>query len=787
MKDTTMTKYILQLGVCITFLTASAPAWAGPCPECTEVGGLICKDTTWYLADSPYCVTPDAGGSILIGCDATLTIEAGVEVRFKTGMGITVGSIPFGAGCLVARGTEGAEIRFTSNDPCEDPPGTADPGDWARIFFSDDACDAVFDAEGEYISGGILEYVIVEYAGSSGPAITAENSSPYLAYCEVHDNQDRGINVTSSGAGDVKIQYCMVHHNNSEIDGGSALAVQASGGGGVDIDYCQVFDHQDARGIYVNAGPLPATIEYCEIYNCTVNASGAGIYLTGGADHIVSHNVIEDCVAVCNECRGGGIFVDARTTLEGNIVRNNSVTASSWERVYGGGIYLGGNSDGSTLSNNEVTGNTAEAGRRARGGGVQLLFSANCTLTGNTITGNSTSYWNNEDSNGGGISLHGSGGCRLTGNTVTGNSTSGPTWALGGGIYLWDSANCTLTQNTVTGNSTSGSNAHGGGICLQNSGTGTGTDFGLRGNTVADNVMTGNDAKGGGIFVWNSGNTILESNSITGNQASGAGADAGGLGVWDSANCILTENTITNNTCGDKGGGILFNNSGSAMLQGNTITDNTCGNTGGGIWIQNSPGCTLDSSRITGNTAVNNAGGIFLWQSNNFTMTETVVKCNHTVGGTTGGIWVGGESPPSQNVSFAGDPDAGTYNTISQNDGYFVWNDNPYDASGINDIDATYLNWCTEDPGPINVCIWDFFDDASLAFVVWNPPAPPGPPCCPWDLDCNGSVGVKDLLFLLGTWGPCPPKGDCPADFDLSGDVGVKDLLFLLGAWGPCP
>ena len=58
---------------------------------------------------------------------------------------------------------------------------------------------------------------------------------------------------------------------------------------------------------------------------------------------------------------------------------------------------------------------------------------------------------------------------------------------------------------------------------------------------------------------------------------------------------------------------------------------------------------------------------------------------------------------------------------------------------------------------------------------------------CPHDLDADGSVGVKDLLILLGAWGPCPPKGDCPADFDDSGDVGVKDLLFLLGAWGPCP
>ena len=55
---------------------------------------------------------------------------------------------------------------------------------------------------------------------------------------------------------------------------------------------------------------------------------------------------------------------------------------------------------------------------------------------------------------------------------------------------------------------------------------------------------------------------------------------------------------------------------------------------------------------------------------------------------------------------------------------------------------------------------------------------------CPWELDNNNDVGVKDLLILLGAWGPC--KG-CPADFDGSGDVGVKDLLVLLGAWGPCP
>ena len=57
---------------------------------------------------------------------------------------------------------------------------------------------------------------------------------------------------------------------------------------------------------------------------------------------------------------------------------------------------------------------------------------------------------------------------------------------------------------------------------------------------------------------------------------------------------------------------------------------------------------------------------------------------------------------------------------------------------------------------------------------------------CPWDIDGDNDVGVKDLLFLLGAWGPCPKKGDCPADFDNTGDVNVPDLLALLGNWGPC-
>lgn len=55
---------------------------------------------------------------------------------------------------------------------------------------------------------------------------------------------------------------------------------------------------------------------------------------------------------------------------------------------------------------------------------------------------------------------------------------------------------------------------------------------------------------------------------------------------------------------------------------------------------------------------------------------------------------------------------------------------------------------------------------------------------CDADLDGNGSVGVIDLLILLGNWGPCTDCNDCPADLDGDCTVGVIDLIMLLSNWG---
>ena len=64
----------------------------------------------------------------------------------------------------------------------------------------------------------------------------------------------------------------------------------------------------------------------------------------------------------------------------------------------------------------------------------------------------------------------------------------------------------------------------------------------------------------------------------------------------------------------------------------------------------------------------------------------------------------------------------------------------------------------------------------------------PGEPCeteppCVGDIDEDGTVGVSDLLAIVGMWGEAGGAGDIDED----GTVGVGDLLLAIDAWGDCP
>lgn len=51
------------------------------------------------------------------------------------------------------------------------------------------------------------------------------------------------------------------------------------------------------------------------------------------------------------------------------------------------------------------------------------------------------------------------------------------------------------------------------------------------------------------------------------------------------------------------------------------------------------------------------------------------------------------------------------------------------------------------------------------------------------DIDRDEVVGIRDLLIMLGLWGPCSECGGCEADLDGDCTVGFDDLLIVLSNW----
>jgi hypothetical protein len=185
-------------------------------------------------------------------------------------------------------------------------------------------------------------------------------------------------------------------------------------------------------------------------------------------------------------------WLDGFTISEGNadVSSNITVNGVTIARIRGGGVCTTGGT--TTLTNNSLSGNTAEFG-----GGIYTLFGT-ITLTNNSLSGNKAGSF------GGGIyTLSGT-------NTLTNNSLSGNTANYGGGI-------CTeLGTNTLTNNSLSGNTAgsFGGGIY---------TLFGT--TTLTNNIIWGNSS---GIYTL--GGDLTVNYSIV-QQASGVYSGTSNLNV----------------------------------------------------------------------------------------------------------------------------------------------------------------------------------------------------------------------------------------------------------------
>jgi hypothetical protein len=231
------------------------------------------------------------------------------------------------------------------------------------------------------------------------------------------------------------------------------------------------------------------------------------------------------------------------------------------------------------ISNNEITGNSAESGGGLRGCRGDII--------GNTIS------YNYSSQHGGGID-----NCdgTIQDNTIIHNEAV----TYGGGLFgcdgkilhneILDNAaykgaglsdcNAAISDNTIKRNI---AKWLGGGLADSR-------------GTISHNRIMDNSAgyQGGGLYAC--GMDIMN-NTISGNKADD------GAGIARAHGQVIS-NTISNNEAGNRGGGLYYTD---AMLDGNTISGNRSGGDGGGIYR---PLNRVDGGSITGNHAVGLGGGV---------------------------------------------------------------------------------------------------------------------------------------------------------------------------------
>jgi len=384
-------------------------------------------------------------------------------------------------GALIARGTAANLITFTSNQ------ASPAKGDWKNIEFTDSSVDATFDGAGNYTGGGILEYCVVEYGGSSViGAVETDIASPLIDHCTVRNSASSGIQAVGTNSTPVVIRNNTVSGNMWGIlafDGSSVISniVNGNTNGGIGVLYY-------------------STVTGNTVSGNSASDEGGGIYAKGSTvmGNTVSGNSASD--------EGGGIYAESSTVM-GNTVSDNSAGFD------GGGIYA----SYSTVTGNIVSGNSSSYGD---GGGI---YAAQSIVTGNIVSGNSVS-------NGRG------GGIHASYSTVTGNTVNGNLAKICSGI---DAETSPVTNNAVRDNSDGGiCGADGqvmGNTVNDNSGNGI---YARDSIGVMGNIVSGNSD--GGIFAWDS---PVISNTVTANSVSTWGSAVYFLGSGD-----FLYNTIIGNT-----------------------------------------------------------------------------------------------------------------------------------------------------------------------------------------------------------------------------------------------
>ena len=396
--------------------------------QALDVGGPITTNTIWTKANSPYIVTSDIniGAPVDDGTTVTLTIEAGVDVRFQAGTGLSIGDHERWPdqyqGALVALGGESEDdrITFTSNVV----PQTR--GDWTGIRFGRDT-----DSD-----RSVLHAVTVEYGGGGtswrSANISVHTASPIIRHSIIRDSARYGISVEY--ASEMTLTGNTIHENLYEgiFVGGSSLVTlrdnvitkndsAGGGGGGCGIvvensSDVTLSENTITNNFYNGIAVRSSSGVTIQPNNTITENEGDGIIWEGSSGRIEANAITGNT--------GRGISLgwnSTETTITGNTIHENA-----YEGVYA-------NTVSALAIHDNVISRNDSAGGDGGGCGLMVDYSSDLLITGNTITQNFQQ----------GVSIRWSSAVTLSGNTLTEN--------YGEGLLLWQSPS-TISDNDFTNN-----------------------------------------------------------------------------------------------------------------------------------------------------------------------------------------------------------------------------------------------------------------------------------------------------------------------------------------------
>ncbi|MAE69882.1 MAG: hypothetical protein CME06_05375 [Gemmatimonadetes bacterium] len=308
-----MTRAILSLHAIAFAAAPSAPAAAAL---------RITENTTWSVLESPHLFTEE----VVVASGATLTVEAGAEIRFGRTDPLDRGEVPGPhlrvEGLLEVLGEEGSPVRFSGLDDTND--------DWGGIVFAPEAISAELTESGEYFGGSILRHAEIRDAGDTG--LFLDGSAPFIASIVFAANAalyDKGEEIVVDPA----IQ------DDELIHGGALYAYRLESE--LRVVDCTFADNYSANvggaASAVECDPTPVAFERCSFERNTSGARGGGALRLLG-----SSPKLDDCAFLDNTAeRGGAIHASyySNARIENSLFRDNQVD------LVGGALFIAHQSD----------------------------------------------------------------------------------------------------------------------------------------------------------------------------------------------------------------------------------------------------------------------------------------------------------------------------------------------------------------------------------------------------------------------------------------------------------